>query len=106
DIFKSGDRTHTHRIQIAAGFRRVTLKVPMQGALVLCAAYLIFGPREVIEPNVAITGAGQLADGVGEDAELLKALGKKSRKTALLFFHPWNVSVAEQGDAVRTHRDD
>src|SRR6185295_10368985 len=81
------------------------LEVPVQRSLILRAAYLVIGPREVIQPDVAITRLGQLVNRGSEDAKFLQSLGQESREAPLLFLHPRHVSVTEHRDSIRIHLD-
>src|SRR5262245_15176269 len=78
----------------------------MKSSIVLRAAYLVFGTGEVIEPDVPVAGAGQLANRFDKDSKLLHSLGQVTLEASLLFFHPRHMRIAEHGDAIRLHVDD
>ena len=68
-------------------------------------AYLVVGPREVIQPDVAISKGCESLNGIRKYAELLEAFGQVSREAPLLFLHPRHVRIAENRNAIRVHRD-
>src|ERR1043165_43306 len=66
-VLETANSAYTHRIKIAAGFRRITLKVAMKSSLVLCTHDFIFRSRKVVEADVSIAGFGQQFDRSAKD---------------------------------------
>src|ERR1700685_1197976 len=74
------DRAHAHPIKVRASLRRVTHKISMQGAILLRGGEFVLRQREVVHPDVNVSGAQKSLEACAKDLKFLPAFRQMSRK--------------------------
>src|SRR6185437_9657784 len=95
------DRAHAHAVKIGSRLGGIALKISVQSAIALGGRKLVSRAREMVHPNVNVSGSQESFEAGAKDAELLGSFRQVRRKRALLFFQPGDVRVTEHGHAIR-----
>ncbi|MFM1942906.1 MAG: hypothetical protein RI897_1888 [Verrucomicrobiota bacterium] len=106
-LFCLGDGGHTEGVDIGAAAGTITLEVTLEGFFALGHCEFIIGEGEVVHTDVDVAFGGEAFDGEFKDFEFHLRRGEEFLLDDFLGgFHPGDVGVIEDGEAVGSEGED